>query len=665
VVPPAAAAPADAQPARPGTVVVVGVPDLRWEDVSPATTPTLWQLADRSSVAAMTDRSGEPVAARRATGWVTLNTGSRARSNVGAFFVPDPAVPTQLAALRTANERARYRSQVGALGDALRQAGLTVAATGGPGAVLGAMASDGTVTTSSTSPAVPKGADVVVVELPQLYDVGRQDAGAVRGALTVIDAQVAALVHELPTDSTMLLAGVSDAATGTGRLHVAMATGPSFGPGRLTSGSTGRDGVVQLIDLAPTVLGLEGVPVPASMLGAPWRATAGSAAPLAQEVAGFVDLDVRSLTQRLDRSYYPAVVALALLFLALVLLSWRRRRTGWLRPLGAVVAAVPVAGYLPQLVPWWRVGTWPIAALTAAVAVAIGLGAAGTPWARRSPWGTPALVGGFTALVLAADAATGSSLSLDAPFADNPIIAGRFHGIGNVAFALLGAGTLVLAAAAAADRPPRRGALAVVVLGALAVVVDALPTLGDDFGGVLALVPAVAVLAFAVSGVRVAGRHVLAVVGAAVVLTAGVALYDYSRPADLRTHLGRFVAQVVDGSAWAVVHRKLDTALGTLTGGWPRWIVAGWLVLAVVVWLGARSGRLALCGAVDRRAARGLVLSLVVLGIVGAAVNDSGVEIPAFVGYLAVPLLVPLLAPVRAPSPSPAEQRSSAGSGRP
>jgi hypothetical protein len=326
---------------------------------------------------------------------------------------------------------------------------------------------------------------------------------------------------------------------------------------------------------------------------------------------------------------------------------------------------VPVAGYLAQLVPWWRVGTWPIAALTAAIAVAIGLGAAGTPWARRSRWGPAALIGGITALVVIMDAATGSALSLDAPFADNPIIAGRFHGIGNVAFALLGAGTLVLAAAAAAGRPPRRAALTVLVLGAVAVAVDALPGLGDDFGGVPALVPAVGVLAFAVSGVRVAGRHVLAVVGAAVVLSVGVALYDYSRPADLRTHLGRFVAQVVDGSAWAVVHRKLDTALGTVTGGWPRWIVAGWLVLGIATWIAARSGRLALSPAIDRHAARGLVLALLVLGIVGAMGNDSGVEIPAFVGYVAVPLLVPLLEPVRAPSVSPEAQRSSAGSGRP
>jgi hypothetical protein len=487
-------------------------------------------------------------------------------------------------------------------------------------------------------------------------------------ALAAIDTDVATLLRDLPQDATLLVAGVSDAQTGVGHLHVAMASGPSFGAGLLTSGSTGRSGVVQLIDMAPTILQLTGATAPPAMLGAPWRTVAGTASPVAHQVSGFVDLDRRSLIQRENSWYYPAVVAVALLFVALTLVAWRRGRTGLLRPLGAVVAAVPVAGYLAQLVPWWRAGTWPIAALTAGVAVLLGLAAAAVPWARRSPWGTAALVGGATALVVVADAATGSPLSLDAPFADNPIIAGRFHGIGNVAFALLGAGTLVVAAVAAAGRPPRRAALTVVGLGAVAVVVDGLPTLGDDFGGVLTLVPAVAVLAFVVSGIRVSGRHVLAVVAAAVVLTLGLAVYDYSRPATMRTHLGRFVAQVLDGSAWAVVHRKLDTALSTITGGWPRWIVLGWIVLAVVAWLGHRSGRLRPAAGVDVRTARGLLAALVVLGLLGAAVNDSGAEVTAFVGYLAVPLLVPLLAPERAPArpPAPAQRSAdAAGSGRP
>src|ERR1700710_2093744 len=75
------AAPAVRAAGSTGPVVVVGIPDLRWQDVTASGTPALWELAGRSSIGAMTDQSGGGDA-RRATGWLTLGTGSRA----GAFL---------------------------------------------------------------------------------------------------------------------------------------------------------------------------------------------------------------------------------------------------------------------------------------------------------------------------------------------------------------------------------------------------------------------------------------------------------------------------------------------------------------------------------------------------------------------------------------------------
>jgi hypothetical protein len=514
---------------------------------------------------------------------------------------------------------------------------------------------------------VPDGADVVLVELPELYVAGRADPAGVQRALGAIDREVAAVLQELPDGAALLLAGTSDGPTGGPHLHVAMATGPSFGPGLLTSASTGRDGVVQLIDVAPTVLRLTGVATPPTMLGTAWHEVAGAAAPTGEQVAAFVDLDQRSRTQQAAvRWYYPGVVWTALLFAAGASLAWDAGRTHLLRPVGAVVAAVPVAGYLAQLVPWWRAGSWPLAPLTAGIAALLGLGAAAVTRRRAARWGPAAVVGGGTALVVLADAATGSPLSLDAVFADNPIVAGRFHGIGNVAFALLGAGTLLLSVALAAHRPPRRAAATVAALGGVAVLVDGLPILGDDFGGVLALVPAVAVLALTVSRTRVTLRHLAAVATTAVIVTAAFAFYDYSRPASRRTHLGRFIDQLGDGSAVSVVRRKLDTSLGTFTGGWARWIVVAWVALALVAWIAFRRGRLRVPPDVDARAAGGLLAALLVLAFLGAGLNDSGAEIPAFAFYLALPLLVPLLEPVpRSARPSPAAPVAGSAAGVP
>jgi hypothetical protein len=120
----------------------------------------------------------------------------------------------------------------------------------------------------------------------------------------------------------------------------------------------------------------------------------------------------------------------------------------------------------------------------------------------------------------------------------------------------------------------------------------------------------------------------------------------------LRTHLGRFIGQIGDGSAGSVVARKLGSSLATFTAGWPRWIVLGWAVLALGAYLGHRHGRLRPAPSVDRRTVGGLVAGLLVLGFLGAGLNDSGLEIPAFVLYLAAPLLVPLVEPMPDPLPS-------------
>jgi hypothetical protein len=653
-VPSASAAPVGDRAATvPGPVVVVGVPDLRWQDVDPTGTPTLWALAGRSSVAAMTDDSGEGVA-RRAAGWLTLNTGSRAVAGVEPGTVPDPAVPAQLQALRAANRSARYAAQVGALGDAVHRAGRAVAAVGGPGAVLGATSSDGIVDSRAPSVGADTGhARVVVIELPQLYEVGRQDAGAVHGALTVIDTSVGTVLRALPEGASLLVAGVSDAASGPPHLHVAMATGPSFGAGLLTSASTGRPGVVQLIDVAPTVVWLAGAGAPAGMLGVQWRTVPASGAPTAEHVSAFVGLDRRSVSEiDAERWYYPAVAWLGLLYVAATVTAWARRRARVLRPLGAVVASVPVGSFLAQLVPWWRAGTWLLVPLTAGVAVVLGAVAVYGPWTRQGHWRTAGFVGAVTAAVIVADACTGSALSLDAPFGDNPIIAGRFHGIGNVAFALLGAGTLVFSAAVATGLRARRASAAVFGSGAVAVAVDGHPALGDDFGGVLALLPAVAVLGLVVSTVRISARHALAVLAATVTTTAAFALYDYTRPPSQRTHLGRFIGQVADGSAGSVTARKLDSSLASFTNGWHRWLVVGWLVLALAAYVGHRLGWIRVPATVDHRTAGGLLAALLVLAVLGAGLNDSGLAITAFTFYVAAPLLVPLVEPVpRVPAP--------------
>src|SRR5688572_814550 len=72
----------DDAPRRPDAdfVVVAGVPGLRWDDVDPETTPTLWRMAENGSIGSLSARS-----ARRPTcpvdGWLTLGAGNFAAWN--------------------------------------------------------------------------------------------------------------------------------------------------------------------------------------------------------------------------------------------------------------------------------------------------------------------------------------------------------------------------------------------------------------------------------------------------------------------------------------------------------------------------------------------------------------------------------------------------------
>src|SRR5690606_7433374 len=98
----------------------------------------------------------------------------------------------------------------------------------------------------------------------------------------------------------------------------------------------------------------------------------------------------------------------------------------------------------------------------------------------------------------------------------SPTLGARFYGFGNVTFAVYAAVGLVLAGALAAwatrrDPGPggRRLAAGLVLgVGLITVGVDGWPGFGADLGGILALVPAFAVLAVGVGGGTVTARRV-------------------------------------------------------------------------------------------------------------------------------------------------------------
>lgn len=487
-----------------------------------------------------------------------------------------------------------------------------------------------------------------------------------------IDERIGAVITAAnQVGATVIVVSVGD--SGQTSLHLAAVTGTLPGTkdsasGLITSASTRQTGLVQTADLLPTVLnalhidrdGLE-------LVGAAWTSVpvADSAT---ERMNDLIDMDQQSsIITRVAGGFTTRVLmalVLVLLLLWLIATSGRGlldtvqvyvRRHGWqvLRVTAVVVATVPVASFGAGLIPWWRsddprvtfwfaIGLW-VAAVTA-------LAWAG-PW-RRSRFGPIAVVAGVTLAVLGIDLALGGPLVVDAPWGAHRLLGARFYGASNQSFALVVTAGLIVAAILARSlllRSHRRWAIAVVSMVALfLVVVDGSPTMGADFGGPPAIIAGFTVLIVAIAQRRIRWRLLLTVGAVSALLVLAFAWMDYLRPADERTHLGRFVATVFSGGLLAVVTRKLATNLRVL--GSMRYLlptIASAITILLLIGGPRRwksryvwAGELVAQERLLRPATAAIATSLAI----GFAINDSGIVVPATGLTLALPLLVALIA---------------------
>jgi hypothetical protein len=657
-------------------VVVVGVAGLRWTDVSTSHTPTLAKLASDGSVGSLSVRTAPSVTCS-AEGWLTLGAGTyaavedpartKASRGCGPRRPPpvrergDGADVVTMPLIEKVNHALRFGAQPGLLGGTVR----CTSAVGRGGALA---AADQTGRVTAYEATLPDDPRTLLARCPfTAVDLGTlPESGAPRtSALAEFDTDLATVQRTLPKRSVLIVAGLAETDASQPRLHVAVASGAGFEGGWLRSPSTRRDPYVQLSDLAPTVMELLGEDVPEAMAGRP-LAGGGDGRPdgLGASVRALADTDRAAVGQREAVGVFFAALGLVSLAVygTLVWLLRRRRHVSpiLLRRLGVValgLAAVPGATFMANLVPWWR-APWPALAVTALVVViaaaTVGVAYAG-PW-RRWPAGPVVAVCGVTVVVTVLDGLTGAQLQINSLLGYNPLVAGRFVGFGNIAFAAFGSAVMLLTALLAHGRP-RPVALGIVAAVAVPMVlVDGLPDLGADFGGVLTFVPAFLILALMVARSRISAGRLLLACGAGVALVAVIGVVDYLRPAPSRSHFGRFVAAVLDGSAGATVYRKILTGLDLLLIG-PHTILA----MALVVWLAVLVFRpsATLSEAYGRVGSlRVALISVVVLSTIGFATNDSSVAVPVVAGMVALPATLAICASVLA-----ATRRDRAGTG--
>ena len=509
---------------------------------------------------------------------------------------------------------------------------------------------------------------VVLVEASDLlradqyggYATSAQKSLLLRQAIERTDQLVGSLLSQVDLHRDAVLVVSPAKPSSNSALTIAAVHTPGFDPGLLKSGTTRRAGFVSLVDISPTVLSVLGVSRPEEMEGRPMK-TAGGGGSYADRVSFFVRSNADGLFRdRLVTITATTVIVVTILFMiAAAFLILRRRWRTALQWAALVVIVLPLAMFFAALVHftdnggtaayWAFVGV--VTLVFASLCRLIG---------RRGP--LDPLIVALSGLVLAhvVDLLTGTHLEFNAVFGYSPTVGIRFSGLGNLAYAQLAAAATILAGLLPWRLGHQRGVRIAIVMLAVVLVVIVSPIWGEDFGGTLAATPAFALLAWMLLGKRVRVRTIFGLVG--ILFAAGLAagFIDLLRPADQRTHIGRFFEKV-GNEGWSgfttVLHRKGTENVDTLGNtGWLFVIIAV-VALALFLWYRPPRRLRDVLGAIPTL--RASAVGFAIAAGLGYALNDSGIAIPGLMLSIAGSAIVYLttadLEPDSAPPPPPAE----------
>jgi hypothetical protein len=412
--------------------------------------------------------------------------------------------------------------------------------------------------------------------------------------------------------------------------------GETFGRNWLLSATTRRQGMTALSDVAPTVLEALGIEKPDAMVGTPIRSgEVRSAGP-----ERLIDLDYASSVRERFATGAFWVIAIVLSLLA-ILAFVAFLGGGFFRPLVAVAyfgLAMFPAAHIIRAFEYWHAGVIGAHLLLYTVAAALAIAASFLPGPR---WAGGVALMLLSALLYGSDVAMGGPLQLNGVFGHSPLVAGRFYGVSNPGYAILFAATLLgltgLAELRGRRTLPTWSVIALLVL----LVVDGLPAMGADLGGLLAGIPAVGITIALGRGIRIRWKTIVFLIGAAVALALGLSFIDYLRPPDARTHLGRFAALLIShngGELGTTLHRKAAASLTSLTvTRWTYFIPVGVAVLTLLLIRPRGVLRDVLS---NRPLLRAGLWGTLAAGVLGFAVNDSGISIPAVALAFTVGFLV-------------------------
>lgn len=491
------------------------------------------------------------------------------------------------------------------------------------------------------------GPRVVLVEASDLHRAslysdlaGEVQRQAMRAdAFSDSDALLGELVERTDPsrDAVVVLSPVTS--DSTPELAVAALRSPGVRPALLRSSTTRRDGYVQLADVAPTVLALLGLEQASEIEGRPFQAAQPDVRDrVGHLIAAAEDADFH---ESLMAKVVAAIFVLLSALLAAVMFRDRlsERTRSWIEPFAMGVLGVVPGTYLVAQLDLVRQNT---ALYFACVVIVAALTAVTGTFIERRREGL-GLISVLAAIgvLFTLDVVLGAPLQVNSVFGYSVAVAGRFAGFGNLAFALFGA-TAVLLAVLVVERYGRRGLWPVVVMLVLVVLVEGLPMLGGDVGGVVSMIPAFGITGLLLAGRRLRWPHVAALGAGTVTAVLAFAFVDAGRPAGSRTHLARLAQNLMDGR-WEPfadsLGRRLQASFGSAE-------ITAWASLAVMMLGAAVYVWLVMRGVIGPEAPRrprepcwvAAAAGLSVLAVIGLVANDSSLAVPATMLVVVVPV---------------------------
>jgi hypothetical protein len=423
-------------------------------------------------------------------------------------------------------------------------------------------------------------------------------------------------------DITLIVTGVGPAAgSDDPSLQVVYRLGTTL-PGWLTSASTRREGIVTLTDLTRTLIDF----------GAPGSSVAVDGSPFAVYTADLtvdgIDAKINSIAALSDAvtiGYLALGLGGGLLFVILVVGTLRSRLAlpKLILTFGGVLAA---AMMLTGAVPWQNSGSPGLFLSLLVAAWSVILTALALLIGRMAQVPNAIAAVAITVAMFTGDAALGAVMQPGSMLNSRPIFGLRWYGFGNVTFAAYATAGLFLAGYLAhryLTAGKRVAAVAAAgLIGFGIVICEGWPSMGSDFGGVIALTPAVLWLMLVLSGVKITWLKLLAIAGVAVLTIGVISLLDWIRGPDQRSHLGNFVQRILDGDALDVISRKAIAAAETVTS--PLGI--GSLLIGVMLWITIMTFLVPRISA-DFATVRSTLIAILIVAVLGTLLNDGGTSV--------------------------------------